>query len=75
MDVFWALVIGLPIVIGGAAELYVVSRHEWPSTLSVWLRRVFNVHTPDGKRLWYGTVGSLIVVLVWLAGHVTNVWP
>lgn len=78
MDAFWTGVVIaalVPLAVGAVAEARAIGRQAWPNTFSAYLRRVFDVSTSDGKRLWYGAIGSVIAVLVWLAGHVTNVWP
>lgn len=75
MGTYWLIWLGAILLGFAVPEGVAVARRQWADTLSDNLRVWFRVRTAAGARRWLVAWSSLLLVWVWLLGHILNWWP
>lgn len=76
MGTYWAIWLGV-LVLGGFAvpEGYAIFNKQKGDTLSEKTRQWLKTDTPGGGKSWLAIWSFLLMVLLWLLGHIKNWWP
>lgn len=72
---YWLAFLVTALVGFAIPEAVAITRKQSGDTLSENIRRWLRTDTPGGGLSWLAVWTTLLAVVVWLGGHILEIWP